>query len=825
MNTIGCIPRVSVVVFGLLLLLPVVAVAQPVVLSGVINVSTPVASIDTSCNQQLEVMSSAGFFPGLKAVIMQMKGANISLIEGFSFGTIIDLNPAGQYEIVTIQGVVGNTIQLKYSLLNSYDPKKNVQLVSLPSYPSASISGLVSAKPWDGSSGGVIAMDVADTLFLSGTIDASGAGFRGGRTSVNKPTYTMHEYAFAWSTAKGGAKGEGIANVGTNYEAGRGPLANGGGGGNAVNTGGGGGANLARGGRGGKQYIGSGADEVMGIGGYSVPYSIALQRVFLGGGGGGPHQNDGTSTPGVNGGGIILIRAKSIVATPSGRIRSNGSDAATAGNDGAGGGGAGGTILLSAQDMTALSAEVKGGKGGDVTNTNTLNHCHGPGGGGGGGIVWVSASAVPPSLSVNASRGEAGLIVSMNTPCRNTTWGAEPGVAGGTLAGLAIKESAIGASAIRVTTSSAVMLCKDSCTTLSAHASGGTGPYTYQWSPPVGLSNPNDSVTRACPQGATTYLVSITDAHGCSASATVAVSILPGPLVTAGPPAIICKDSCVTLSAHAINSPGPFTYRWSPPTGLSNPTDSVTRACPQATTTYTVTVTDARGCQTAASVTITVLSAPGVSIMRSGDTLICSLAAQYQWYYEGVAIPGATLWRIKIGLPGRYSVRITDALGCVAVAEYIVTAPLKVLTNAPAAICLDSCATLVARTVGGTPPLRFSWIPNTDLSNPSDSVTRACPKVTTVYSVLVTDSLGTQMIGSVTVTVSQAAAPTITRSGDTLICSPASQYQWYLAGAPIPGETRQKLRIGPAANTRCASPTAWDVWHGRILWSGCRSWY
>src|SRR5262249_19597319 len=147
-------------------------------------------------------------------------------------------------------------------------------------------------------------------------------------------------YFYSISSGEGGQKGEGIASYKMGYEAGRGALANGGGGGNHVNSGGAGGSNYSRGGQGGNQWNGGcSAISIGGIGGDSLKYDNSINKIYLGGGGGGGHQNDNLGTAGANGGGILIVRADSIAGNNH-FILADGFDVlASAGYDGAGGGG------------------------------------------------------------------------------------------------------------------------------------------------------------------------------------------------------------------------------------------------------------------------------------------------------------------------------------------------------------------------------------------------------------------------------------------------------------------------------------------------------
>jgi hypothetical protein len=56
-------------------------------------------------------------------------------------------------------------------------------------------------------------------------------------------------------------------------------------------------------------------------------------------------------------------------------------------------------------------------------------------------------------------------------------------------------------------------------------ASGGTGPYTYSWSPVTGLDNPAAANPTATVSNRTTYTVMVTDARGCTGGASVVLTL------------------------------------------------------------------------------------------------------------------------------------------------------------------------------------------------------------------------------------------------------------------------------------------------------------
>lgn len=137
--------------------------------------------------------------------------------------------------------------------------------------------------------------------------------------------------------------------------------------------------------------------------------------------------------------------------------------------------------------------------------------------------------------------------------------------------------------------------------------SGGTGTLTYSWSPLVNLNNYTSANPVAQCTGTTaTYTVTATDAIGCTAQSSVVVTRQQTMVVNAGSDVSIGPGEFATLGGNptAGNANGPFTYSWSPATGLSSTTVANPIANPGETTTYTVNVTGA--CGTSGSNTVTV---------------------------------------------------------------------------------------------------------------------------------------------------------------------------------------------------------------------------
>jgi PKD repeat protein len=132
---------------------------------------------------------------------------------------------------------------------------------------------------------------------------------------------------------------------------------------------------------------------------------------------------------------------------------------------------------------------------------------------------------------------------------------------------------------------------------LQLSASGGV---SYSWFPTAGLNNPLIANPIALVSGTRTYVVTVTDANGCSDTDTLVVTQLAAPNIWAG------ADQTITAPGGSVQlqGSGGVTYQWSPATGLSCTTCPNPVASPTATTVYTCTGTNANGCSKSDNVTV-----------------------------------------------------------------------------------------------------------------------------------------------------------------------------------------------------------------------------
>lgn len=406
-------------------------------IGGIINSYYEVTTV-VDCDSAVAITDPQGLSVGDKVLILQMKGALINETNDSTYGDLVSLEAAGCVEFMTIKDIRGTTVEFASKFVHRYRSEHKVQMVRVPMYTNAVVTADITAKPWDGTKGGVIVFEVAGTLTLNADINADSMGFRGGIAGGTKSSSCdFTEWTSPYKAGHAGAKGESVVNQ--DFLSARGKLLSGGGGGNGNNAGGGGGGNGGAGGEGGLANVYCTNLKVGGTGGRSQADLVIFQRLFFGAGGGGGHQNRGVknsleATSGANGGGLVLIRATTIIANNR-TISANGDDMnALAGWDGAGGGGAGGTVYIETESVVGpLHAKARGGTGGSIGGwspqaDHIVYQASGPGGGGGGGIVILPKTLV--NIIPDLRPGICGTHVEPRSTHYLTPRGAAPGEPG-----------------------------------------------------------------------------------------------------------------------------------------------------------------------------------------------------------------------------------------------------------------------------------------------------------------------------------------------------------------------------------------------------------
>ncbi|WP_242921684.1 PKD domain-containing protein [Pontibacter liquoris] len=220
--------------------------------------------------------------------------------------------------------------------------------------------------------------------------------------------------------------------------------------------------------------------------------------------------------------------------------------------------------------------------------------------------LWQSSTISPDAGFVDAAGANTGTTYSPQALTQNTWFRRLVTSAGcaDTSAAIAITVTPV-PKAPSLTVRDAVA-CQDSSATLTVQDPGSSTTYEWYTAPaggrPVFIGPVFQTPALSQP---TTFYVQAVNTSGCSSATRtpVAVNVIRAE-ANAGPDVTIIQRRTTELRAS-----GGATYHWEPATGLSSPDVANPVARPDVTTTYTVTVTTAEGCQATDEVTVTVIPA------------------------------------------------------------------------------------------------------------------------------------------------------------------------------------------------------------------------
>jgi len=171
------------------------------------------------------------------------------------------------------------------------------------------------------------------------------------------------------------------------------------------------------------------------------------------------------------------------------------------------------------------------------------------------------------------------------------------------------------------------LTCAENTAILRPAVSGGTLPYTFQWSP-SGETTEEISVSEPG-----TYVLTVIEAGGCMGQDSVLVAEdRTTPIVRAGQDQILSRASpSIILSARVHGGSPPYTYTWAPD---GQTTEDIHVGKPGI---YTVTVTGANGCSASDDVAVTQRASSCFVFGIGGAVLVCS------------ALTVAVIWRRRRG--------------------------------------------------------------------------------------------------------------------------------------------------------------------------------
>ena len=321
-------------------------------------------------------------------------------------------------------------------------------------------------------------------------------------------------------------------------------------------------------------------------------------------------------------------------------------------------------------------------------------------------------------------------------------------------------------------------ICFNASTTLTATASGGASPYSFNWDNGLGPG----STHNVSPASSQTYRVTVSDNNGCTATSEVTITVAACPedctngidddgdglvdcndpdcsnglTVNAGTDEIVCAGTSINISASASGGDGIYTYSWD--NGLGNGASKT--VSPLSTTTYRVTVTDGNGCSDIDDIIVSVISSTTANV--SGDVTVCSGVSTTLNAIMSIGhMPLTYTWSNGLGTGDTktvspastttYSVTVTGATGCTDVGQMTVFVNETPSADAGTDItmCEGESRMISVNATGGTTPYNIIW--NNGLgSGAGHSIS---PASNTTYHVTVTSANGCNATDQIAVTV------------------------------------------------------------------------
>ncbi len=281
--------------------------------------------------------------------------------------------------------------------------------------------------------------------------------------------------------------------------------------------------------------------------------------------------------------------------------------------------------------------------------------------------------------------------------------------------------------------------------TITVSVSGaGTPPFAYAWTPNVGTT----ATVKNLPVG--TYSCTVTDAFGCKSTITQVIS---QPTVMSIAPTntnVSCFGGANGTATATVTGGTPgYTYSWMPGGFSTSSISSLSLG------TYTVNITDSKGCKKSATVNIS--QPPILQVAATTVDATCSKAngeasvtgsggfAPYTWSWSS----GQTVPTVQNLAAGTYTVTIKDVSLCtvsVPVTIKNIAGPKATITAFTNTSCNggnDGSATITV--TGGKAPFKYLW--NNGQTTPS-----ATNLVAGIYSVVATDANGCAATVSITIT-------------------------------------------------------------------------
>ena len=282
---------------------------------------------------------------------------------------------------------------------------------------------------------------------------------------------------------------------------------------------------------------------------------------------------------------------------------------------------------------------------------------------------------------------------------------------------------------------------------VTAVASGGIAPYTYNWSS-------NQTTPTITNLTAGTYSLILQDSKSCADTASVLVSE-PTDLIatiTLTNNVLCFGGSDGNAIVNASEGIPPYTYLWPSSGNLPNENNLSSGR-------YTVTITDSNGCSDSATAIINQpddlvisISQTDVSCFGGNDGSVISSIIGGRKPYTYLWSNNRSDTSISNLIAGTYSLTVVDRNGCIKDTTLLINEPISLTINTSASdtICSGNNTIISASANGGNGIYTFSW----DNGLGTGTTKNINPTSTTTYKVFVEDNKGCRSeIDSVTIYV------------------------------------------------------------------------
>jgi gliding motility-associated-like protein len=364
-----------------------------------------------------------------------------------------------------------------------------------------------------------------------------------------------------------------------------------------------------------------------------------------------------------------------------------------------------------------------------------------------------------------------------------------------------------------IITPSANPVCGGAPVTLSSSPAS-----AYKWSDATTASS-----TVVSPSGNTTYKITVTDAKGCTGSASIAI-VVNGPVAS-----FTNNNVCLGNPSNFIDTSTGSPVQWDWDFGdasihstVQNPSHTYA-----ASGSYSVKlkVTDGSGCFTTVTQTVNIGVAGVLSNFTADKTSIC-LGDTIHFTDMSTGTPSSWDWNFGDGSAhsttqnptyvytgaNTFDVTLTVTNACASnpktISGYITVKPMPTANAGGSQTTCSNVAVFLGgapTASGGSGTYSYSWLPTANLDDPTLANPTATLSVSTTYTLVVSDANGCSANAITDVQINgSGTTPTITPSGPTSFCKGGTVDLTASAGTSFAwssGESTQTITAAPTVTT------------------------